>query len=169
VTLATRAAGLRGLAVRAVLGLGFVLLIAIVLLDWDDGSDAVGRALGDDGAVVVVCGALVAVFVGGIVIGAALRPLARELEGDDSERQTRIHAGLYIGWLERALLYGFIVAGAPGAAAVVVAAKSIARFPSFKDERFAEYYLIGTLSSAIVAAACAVAARAILGLGPLVN
>ena len=51
----------------------------------------------------------------------------------------------------------------------MVAVKSIARFPSFKRERFAECYLIGTLASVGVAAVSALAVRAILGLGPLVT
>lgn len=67
------------------------------------------------------------------------------------------NAGRYIGWLERALLYGLILLGSPDAAALVVAAKSIARFPSFAEEKFAEYYLIGTLLSLLIAAATAVA------------
>jgi hypothetical protein len=119
----------------------------------------------DEAPVVVVAGASLAVFGGGAVIGSLLGPFrtgADARAGDDLE-----HAGLYIGWLERALLYGFVVAGAPGAAAVVVAAKSIARFPSFREERFAEYFLIGTLASVSVAVGLGIAVRAVLGLDPL--
>ena len=60
-------------------------------------------------------------------------------------------------------MHGFVVAGAPGAVALVVAAKSIARFPSFKEERFAEYFLIGTLASVLVACALGLAVRASSG------
>jgi len=164
----SRRAGSHAGVVAALVAVAVVDLIAMALVDWNRGWDAIGRVLSDDHVVVVGFGALMATFVGGAAIGTVLRPLATGLAPVDRE-QKRIHAGLYIGWLERALLYGFIVAGAPGAAAVVVAAKSIARFPSFRDERFAEYYLIGTLSSVLVAAAAAVAVRAILGLGPLVK
>ena len=73
-----------------------------------------------------------------------------------------------IGWLERALLYGLFVAGAPDAAAVVLGVKSIARFPEFRDERFAEYYLIGSFLSLLIAAAIGLAVRAVIGLHPLI-
>lgn len=65
------------------------------------------------------------------------------------------------------LLYGLILLGSPDAAALVIAAKSIARFPSFSEEKFAEYYLIGTLLSLLVAAATAFGVRAAMGLDPL--
>lgn len=77
------------------------------------------------------------------------------------------NAGRYIGWLERSLLYGLILLGSPDAAALVIAAKSIARFPSFAEEKFAEYYLIGTLLSLVIAAATAFGVRAAMGLDPL--
>jgi hypothetical protein len=60
------------------------------------------------------------------------------------------------------------LAGAPDAAALVIAGKSIARFPSFKEERFAEYYLIGTLMSLSTAVGLALAVRAIVGMHPIV-
>jgi hypothetical protein len=167
-TMVSRSFDTRAGVLRAFLALGAVAAIAMALVDWDSAWGAIGRVLGDDGVVVVGSGALLVTFVGGAAIGALLRPLAAGFDRGEDE-QKRVHAGLYIGWLERALLYGFMVAGAPGAAALIVAAKSIARFPSFKDERFAEYYLIGTLASVLVAAAAAVAARALLGLGPLVK
>src|SRR5207247_5562800 len=139
------------------------------VLGWDDAADAGGHLL-DDGVLVVAFGGLIAVFIGGALIGWALRPFAADAgHPTDGETDSLENAGRYIGWLERALLYGFIVAGAPGAAAVVVARKSIARFPSFRRERFAEYYLIGTLASVLVAASAAMAVRALLDLGPLLK
>jgi len=53
----------------------------------------------------------------------------------------------------------------PAAAALIVGVKTAARFPQFeREERFVEYYLIGTLLSLAVALAGALTARAILGL-----
>jgi uncharacterized membrane protein YidH (DUF202 family) len=164
----SRGSGSRSGVIGALLAFVAVEVVAMALLDWDRAWDAIGRPLGNDGVAVVLLGALLSMFAGGAAIGALLRPLAAGLGTADGE-QKRIHAGLYIGWLERALLYGFVVAGAPGAAAVVVGLKSVARFPSFGDERFAEYYLIGTLASVLVAVGVAVAVRAILGLAPLVT
>jgi hypothetical protein len=115
--------------------------------------------------VLVAVGGLAVTFLGGTVIGQVLRPFAARAREND--RVGMENAGRYIGWLERTLLYGLILIGAPDAAALVVAAKSIARFPSFREERFAEYYLIGTLMSLLVAAAGGFAVRAAIGLDPL--
>jgi len=53
---------------------------------------------------------------------------------------------MYIGWLERFLVVTAILVQSPSMVGLIVTGKSIARFPKFK-ERFAEYYLIGTLLS----------------------
>jgi hypothetical protein len=154
----------RQLATAAAAALA-VSVVAMALLDWHAAWTSVGDAAEADGAFVVVAGALLAVFAGGALIGIALRGLAADVTSSRNDLESLVNAGRYIGWLERALLYAFIVAGVPGAAAVVVTAKSIARFPSFSKERFAEYYLIGTLASVVVAAGAAFAVRGILGLG----
>jgi F0F1-type ATP synthase membrane subunit c/vacuolar-type H+-ATPase subunit K len=52
-----------------------------------------------------------------------------------------------IGWLERTLIVAGLAAGRPELLAVVVAVKSVARLPEFKNETFAEYFLIGSLLS----------------------
>jgi hypothetical protein len=119
---------------------------------------------------VALVGVTLAVFAGGWVIGRLLHPFAVALEADTPERLPGLeNAGRMIGWLERTLLFGLILAGAPDAAAIVIAAKSVARFPAFSEERFAEYYLIGTLLSFLIAAGLGVAVRAALGLHPLVS
>jgi hypothetical protein len=115
---------------------------------------------------IVSVGAVVAVLVGGLAITKLLAPFTAQLE-QRPESTTLARAGRYIGWLERALLYAFVLTGVPGAAAAVVALKSVARFPSFSEERFAEYYLIGTLASVLVATCTAMAVRAALDLSPL--
>jgi hypothetical protein len=56
--------------------------------------------------------------------------------------------------LERAFVYGGVLVGHPEAVALVVAVKSVARYPEFKGRngrRFAEYFLIGTLLSLLFA------------------
>jgi hypothetical protein len=79
-----------------------------------------------------------------------------ETEGADSEYEM----GRWIGNLERFLILTLALAGQWAALGFVVAAKSVARFPEFRGQRhkdFAEYYLIGTLTSALVALASALA------------
>jgi hypothetical protein len=154
--------------VHALIGAAVVAALAATLLDLDRAVRALEDVATSNDVLVVVAGGAIAVFLGGLAIAALLAPFAPHADKPD-EMKSLANAGRYIGWLERTLLYGFIVAGAPGAAAVVVAAKSIARFPSFGEERFAEYYLIGTLASVLVAASTAVAVRAALDLGPLLS
>ena len=60
-------------------------------------------------------------------------------------------SGHLIGILERLLGLVLVLMGQWGALAVVMAAKSIARFEELKERRFAEYYLVGTLASLVVA------------------
>ena len=140
--------------------------IAAVAIDADAAWQAVEDVGNSRDVVVVTGGAVTAVFLAGAAIGRVLHPFAQLVRGTEDTPGME-SAGRYIGWLERALLYGLIVLGSPDAAAVVVAAKSIARFPSFSKEQFAEYYLIGTLLSLLIAAAVGCGVRAAIGLDAL--
>ena len=60
-------------------------------------------------------------------------------------------AGRYIGILERAIILTLVLKGLLSAVAFVLTAKSIARFNELKEKDFAEYYLIGTLASMLIA------------------
>lgn len=60
-------------------------------------------------------------------------------------------SGQLIGILERLLGLVLVLMGEWAALAVVLAAKSIARFEELRDRPFAEYYLVGTLASLLVA------------------
>ncbi|MBD3219666.1 DUF3307 domain-containing protein [bacterium] len=61
--------------------------------------------------------------------------------------------GRTIGVLERLIVYLLVLAGQWAALGLVLAAKSIARFPELKNQRFADYYLMGTLASMLTAIA----------------
>ncbi|MGE5579045.1 MAG: DUF3307 domain-containing protein [Bacillota bacterium] len=60
-------------------------------------------------------------------------------------------AGRYIGMLERALMLTLVLADALPSIAFVIAAKALARFKQLERAEFAEYYLLGTLSSTLIA------------------
>lgn len=61
-------------------------------------------------------------------------------------------AGRLIGTLERIIMTIFLSIGQYSAVGLVLTAKSIARYDKIsKDQVFAEYYLLGTLLSSIVA------------------
>jgi len=62
-------------------------------------------------------------------------------------------AGRLIGMLERTLMLVLVLFGQWAAAVLLLTAKSIARFEELKVRRFAEYYLVGTLTSLLVATA----------------
>jgi hypothetical protein len=172
--IAAAAAGAAALPEKPTLArpLGPLLLAAVALalavLVTDPGAawDAIEDIAGSRDVVLVTAGALTAVFLAGAVIGRILHPFAERVRGADDTPGME-NAGRYIGWLERGLLYGLILVGSADAAALVIAAKSIARFPSFREEKFAEYYLIGTLLSLLTAAVIGFAVRTAMGLDPL--
>ncbi|HET7580197.1 MAG TPA: DUF3307 domain-containing protein [Bacillales bacterium] len=59
--------------------------------------------------------------------------------------------GRYIGMIERLLIMVFIIQGTPYGLPFLIAVKSLTRFKQLENKRFAEYYLIGSLSSALIA------------------
>jgi len=59
-------------------------------------------------------------------------------------------AGKYIGWVERILILTFIVGGYETAVGFLLAAKALVRYPEIQEDtrgHFAEYFLVGTLTS----------------------
>lgn len=71
---------------------------------------------------------------------------------DSTHRPEILKAGRYIGILERSLLLIAVLMNRPELVGYLFAAKSIVRYPEMKREaNFAEYYLIGTLTSISIA------------------
>jgi hypothetical protein len=85
------------------------------------------------------------VFGGGYLIRYLTRSFATK-STTESPHQLE-NAGLYVGWIERFLVITAIVMQSPVLVGLILTGKSIARFPEFKEPRFAEYFLIGTLLS----------------------
>lgn len=87
----------------------------------------------------------------GIVFGGGylIRYLTRGIAIDDyaCASPNLKNAGLYVGWLERFLIITAIAMQSPVLVGLIMTGKSIARFPEFKEPRFAEYFLIGTFLS----------------------
>jgi hypothetical protein len=133
-------------------------VVAAAIADVDASMDALEGAIKGDRVAVAGAGLAIA------------EPFAEALEdGTDAEDLPSLeNAGRYIGWFERAVLFGLVMAGEPEAAAIALAAKSFARFPSLSkhQEGFAEYFLIGSLASLTIAVSVAAATRAALGIGP---
>lgn len=103
---------------------------------------------------IVVTGVILAVFASGVLIGLAVEPLLAELRKSQDqlspEERGFEHGGRYIGWLERALSFVFVISGQPSSIGFLIAAKSIFRFGELKEQRHrmeAEYIIIGTMMS----------------------
>lgn len=114
-----------------------------------------GPLLPDPGRLgpLAVCAGIFAFAINGgsaIVAGVlrGMRPVTKE---DDDEAP---HAGHLIGILERLALVPLVWIGQWGAIGFVLAAKSVARFKALEERAFAEVYLVGTLTSFLVAFGC---------------
>lgn len=111
----------------------------------------------------VVVAAFAANATGGsVLVRMVLGPLDRGATGRGDSGHAG--AGRLIGILERTLTLILILAGEWAAMALLATAKSVARFDDLKDREFAEYYLVGTLTSLLVAILIGLALR-VLGLG----
>ena len=86
------------------------------------------------------------VFAGGYLIRYLTHNLTAGIERPGETAEQVKNAGMYIGWLERFLVVTAILVQSPSMVGLILTGKSIARFPELK-ERFAEYFLIGTLLS----------------------
>lgn len=83
--------------------------------------------------------------------------LAPKKEGKTDQRlisnidKREYNAGRVIGILERVFIYYFVLNAQFEAMGLILAAKSFARFRELEERKFAEYVLIGTLLSALLA------------------
>ncbi|MDT0318248.1 hypothetical protein [Streptomyces millisiae] len=114
---------------------------------------------------------LVAVFGGGALARAATAPVRRAVDAlpeGDAQRglaEDFMMGSRSIGLLERGLMFAFLAAGRPEAAALALTAKSLARGPASDHGKYAsEYFLLGTLASVIASLAMSMTARAAVGL-----
>ena len=92
------------------------------------------------------------VFSGGYIVRYLTKSLLRDLPhvADETPEQLQ-NAGMYIGWLERILILTAVIMRSPATIGLVLTAKSIVRYQEMKSGRFAEYFLIGTLLSIVLA------------------
>ena len=70
---------------------------------------------------------------------------------EDNISAKEYNTGRVIGMIERLLIYTFTLSGQFAAIGFVLTAKGIVRYREFEDRTFAEYVLIGTLLSALLA------------------
>lgn len=72
------------------------------------------------------------------------------------------NTGRVIGMLERIFIYSFAISGQFAAIGFILTAKGVVRYHEFEDRAFAEYVLIGTLLSALLAMAVALIVKSIV-------
>lgn len=101
-------------------------------------------------ALAVALGFVTAVWVGGIVMRILTETVVAPPEPPAPQHAADTGlpgAGRVIGLMERAIVFGLVLAGAYSAIGFLVAAKSILRFPSRGERAWAEYVMIGTFAS----------------------
>ncbi len=94
---------------------------------------------------ILFCGFYLTIFAVGAFIAKVTEQMALE---NQLEWRGLDNGGLWIGRLERLLIFIFVGIGLPAGIGFLVAAKSILRFSDTRDDqKMAEYVLIGTLLS----------------------
>ncbi len=116
----------------------------------------------------IVMGFLLVLNEANLVLRSQLRRLNMAPRGKDNNRtgekgltQEEYNTGRIIGMLERTIIYIAVLNNEVAAIGLVLAAKAFTRYKEFEDRDFAEYVLIGTLLSAVIAVAVAMVVKEI--------
>ncbi len=128
-----------------------VLLGVAAVLAWIAGGATDGI---EEGA--AIASVLVAVLGGGPVATAVLRaadPAAAGVSRGPQDPDVR-RGGTWIGLLERAAIAATLLASSAEGLVVVLAVKGLGRYAELRAPAAAERFIIGTLASALWAAAC---------------
>ena len=89
---------------------------------------------------------------------------AKEEKEDEKGESGLENAGAVIGVIERIFVLTLVLIEQYVPIGLIITAKSIVRFPELKHRKFAEYYLIGTLSSVLFALVTGILAKSLLGI-----
>lgn len=142
----------------------WILVTAVVMI-----TVAVSAAIGSPIASLVLRSARVPEPPTVEVTGDSRSPVVsrRERPPVDGDVREVLRGGMWIGILERVGLTAAILAGRFELAAVVVAIKALGRYPEIRENpAVSERFIIGTLASLLVAAACGAAGLAALAALP---
>ncbi len=146
--------------------LATIVAVAVVAPDlWADGYWAGQERISPDWllhGMVLAAAAVYAVRAGGFAVGKLMEPLAASVEPTGLPEGGRL-----IGSLERGLIFVLMLAGQATGIGFLIAAKSVMRFETAsKEQKAAEYVIIGTLASFGWAIAVTLAALALRDLLP---
>jgi len=106
--------------------------------------------------IIAAAGFIATVHTAGIFIGKFTKKLT---DANNLTLEGLLNGGKLIGQLERALIFLFIFIDQPAGIGFLAAAKSILRFEESKEQKLAEYVIIGTLLSFSLAVALASIAK----------
>jgi len=91
------------------------------------------------------------IFGGSFVVQKVTQPFLSRIEGDLLVLKPGLpRAGKYIGCMERFLVLTFVITDFNEAIGFLLAVKALARFPEIREDArgtFAEYFLVGTMTS----------------------
>ncbi len=90
-------------------------------------------------------------YISVIFVGALILDLVMTLVNVDHFREENTKSSRCIGIVERGLILTLVTFGPISSLALILTAKSLARFNKMNDRDFAEYYLLGTLTSMSIA------------------
>jgi hypothetical protein len=127
----------------------------IVWIDFHTGLDLAVLPVGKMLSVLIVY--LYVLFAGAVFIRKLFdliyknQPDYLERIVGNSSSLDNVRTGRAIGIFERLLVLTLYLTGNVASITIVIAAKSLARFKNFDNKDFAEYYLIGTLASVMIA------------------
>ena len=97
---------------------------------------------------VYLMGIIWSIWGGTLFVRTVLDPFAR---AESTVNEEELRRGRMIGNMERLLIYLLALLNVWSLASVTVAVKAIARFKKLEEQEFAEYFLMGTLSSLLFA------------------
>lgn len=117
-----------------------------------------------DQALAIATGYLLILRPVSIIIRQILRPWTTSMQEEGTDQTALESAGQYIGYLERLLVFTFILLNQLPAIGFLLAAKSVFRFGDLRqsdDKKLTEYVMLGTLSSFAITIAVGLAVSAI--------
>jgi len=115
---------------------------------------------------IVVAGALASGPAGATAIGRSLNPIRDSLSHESGVQRTGLErAGVWIGLIERLVVYAAVLGRVETLIGFVIAVKAVLRLPEARERwsrELAEYYLVGSLASLAWALLTAFAVRGLL-------
>jgi hypothetical protein len=149
--------GLTGFIIDQFVHLMLIACVAIYLTPngGSNATNALRTMLRSSRVHLFLCVYVAVIFGGGYFVQKITNPFLKKIDAKVVPSKPGLpNAGKYIGWLERSLVLTLLISGYPEGIGLLLAAKALVRYPEIKEDNkahFAEYFLIGTLTSVSLA------------------